>query len=699
MKYLRTAPLAASLAGAAALAVTTPSFGHGGTYRGPGDTVPPGGGPGGPSGGPTSPGGSGPTTPGDSGPTSPLGPSSGGPGQPGQPGRGSVSGGGPPPADLTAWTFWWEFNKAPYLNLKDAIHRKEAESGSDGFYLGQGYKNQGPATSRPTDEQVRDVIVPALLAALERETDKDVVTACLMALAKIGDQNAEDGTSKFEGVIAPYLGSANQEIAETAAIALGILANDTSVATLSALLMDDAEGRALVGGGEVDYRTRAFAAYGLAQIGKRTGSEVVRQTIVDRLVTVLESERSAFWDVKVAALIALGMTHLDTLDPPVDTPPEEVRPSMGQTAQLDYVLAFLRDEEQNDLVRAHAPTALARLVANLPADLDHARRAEVEDKVAEALLEPLGKRSKDAREVVQSCVVALGLLADNDADPLDVEMRKALIRASSDLDEQSKRFALIALAQAGGRMGEGDEPDAGVKEAWSHLGRRLGSGNQAFKPWAGMALGVLGHALGESDQELPKGAAVALRTALVDETSPQVYPALAIGAGLLGDHESKPILRDRFQGAREDEARGYTAVALGLLRDHEAKRSIQNTLKKSEYRPELLKQCAIALGLLGDKDVGLQLVDMLKRKSTLASQAAIATALGFIGDTDSVDPLVDLLREAKQPKARAFAAVALGVVADKERLPWNSKIAVGLNYRAATGTLNNLEGTGILNIL
>jgi acetolactate synthase regulatory subunit len=47
---------------------------------------------------------------------------------------------------------------------------------------------------------------------------------------------------------------------------------------------------------------------------------------------------------------------------------------------------------------------------------------------------------------------------------------------------------------------------------------------------------------------------------------------------------------------------------------------------------------------------------------------------------------------------RAFAAVALGGVADKEPLPWNVKIAVGNNYRAAVETLTN-QLSGILDIL
>ena len=49
--------------------------------------------------------------------------------------------------------------------------------------------------------------------------------------------------------------------------------------------------------------------------------------------------------------------------------------------------------------------------------------------------------------------------------------------------------------------------------------------------------------------------------------------------------------------------------------------------------------------------------------------------------------------------ARGFAAVALGIVCDKEPLPWVSRIATGINYRANTVTLTGETGTGILDIL
>ena len=43
--------------------------------------------------------------------------------------------------------------------------------------------------------------------------------------------------------------------------------------------------------------------------------------------------------------------------------------------------------------------------------------------------------------------------------------------------------------------------------------------------------------------------------------------------------------------------------------------------------------------------------------------------------------------------------MALGIVGDGDPLPWNAKIAEDLNYRAATSTLTDPKGLGILDIL
>jgi HEAT repeat protein len=192
----------------------------------------------------------------------------------------------------------------------------------------------------------------------------------------------------------------------------------------------------------------------------------------------------------------------------------------------------------------------------------------------------------------------------------------------------------------------------------------------------------------------------ALRSELDDEKSSSPIGAYAIGEGIARDLDAVEILLEKFQSQKDPNARGYLAVGLGLMNARQSIAPIQKVVRESKYQPELLRQAAIGLGLLGDKELVGDLLSMLADAKGLATQAAISSALGFIGDQRSIDPLVGMLENRDLTAvARGFAAVALGIVADKEPLPWNSKIAVDLNYLASTTTLNDQEGTGILNIL
>ena len=700
--------LATALIAGGTLGIENVTWAHGGQYRGPGDTVPPGGAGGGGGGGPAS----GPRAPGSPPGSGPGSPGSGAPGAPGAPGGAPTTGGGSADLgpDLTLWSFWWEFNKEPYLNLKAAIHGDAAKTGSDGFFLGRGQKEQGKDSLRPTEAQIRQKVVPALLDALENETNNDIVTGCMVALAKIGDERDKDGESAFEQVIAKFLSDSNQEISETAAVALGILANEKSIGTLQHLLDDDAEGRKLVGRGEVNFRTRAFAAYGLGLIGANSVEDGSRSQIVEVLVNAIANDDTKSRDLKVAAIIAMGLVPLETIEP--ETAPAEgeaLPPHQSRIGQIDYLLGFLADETQDYLVRAHVPTALARLLQGIPGqgEGEGSLFEQQKDRVVPVLMELFDKRSKEQNEVIQSAVLAMGLIGDADQDKLDTQIRKALASVPKDhSNTQTRNFALIAMAKAGSNRGgraDASELEDGVKDAAKFLLDQLSKGKSILKPWAGLSIGVMGRRLADAEF----GAAMmvdlsgALRSSLDDEKNPQRVGAYAIGAGILNDRDSQSILMQKLEDIRDDEARGYIAVALGLGNVRDAIEQIQTLVNDSQYRPDLLKQAAIALGLLGDKALVEKLTQMLKDANNLATQAAISSALGFIGDARSIDPLVEMLGDDQLTEtARGFAAVALGIVADKEPLPWNSKIAVDLNYRASTTTLtDSSSGTGILDIL
>lgn len=690
--------LAATLACGALLSFPTMSHAHGGQYRGPGDTTPAGGGGAGGGGGPGPVGG--PSMPGQSGPRGPTNPGTGAPAPSGGALAPTESGVGNT-EDWTDWPFWWEYNKDPYLDLKSKIHEAESVTGTDGFRLGHGERRIAKHTYKPTDEQIRQEVVPALLAALEKETDNEIVTGCLIALAKIGDAPSESGDSPFEALIARFLSDKNQEISETAAVALGILANPRSIGTLEELLEDSPTGRALVEQPEVNYRTRAFAAFGLGLVGNRASREKDRIRIVTALRGALEADTTRTHDLRVACVIAMGLVALDTIDSPAV--PEKkglFPPETSRRAQLEYLLAILADDQQPHLIRAHCPTALARLLTGLPPEAHESFRT----RIAEALLARLEPRAREKNEVLQSAVQALGLIGTNDdANPLDRKIREALTGMSG--DALARNFAMISLAKIGARTALGaTDAEGGLQEISKALLARLADGKGTVKAWAALSCGVLANELARTKEGTSRIATLqsAVRAALEEERKdPSKLGAMALAAGLMGDVEAKPQLIAGLDSTRDEQARGYVAVGLGLMDAVDTIDVINRIVDQSKYLPELLRQAAIALGLLGDKNVVPKLVTLLQESKGQATQASLSKALSFIGDTRSIEPLVRMLgNQDLTARSRGFAAVALGIVADKEDLPWNSKIALDLNYRAATATLTDLgTGAGILDIL
>jgi HEAT repeat protein len=699
MKQLLTVLIASV---AAAFSQAAP---HGGTYRGPSDSTAPGGGSGGSSSGATG----GTSTPSTGGATAPGSPASGGSNTGGSTvtGTTTTSSSSAPTIgpDVTRWQTWWGFNKDSYLDVKARVHFSDVLAGSDESFLGGKRLPLTRDDLRPSPESVRKVIVPALLEALRKESSNDILSGALIALAKIGDA---PGEAQIGHALAPFLADANQELAETAAVSLGILGNEADIALLRALLFGDVESVKANGVPQlsaISERTRAFAAYGLGLVGARAGDSA-RARIVDALIAWMQRNEAAQRqsEIPVGCTIALGLVGLP-LDPLAAQLPEDepvVRPALvlSREQQLAWMLATLNNREQPNVLRAHATTSIARLLRGVPSG--HWLR----ERAVRELSARLTKRVDENTTVRLSCVLALGAIGDCDGDALDVRIRTTLSEVRDELrDPLLGQFALVALAQSGGRAGAGVEPFAALGQKNSPrsvLLEQLGKGSSATRCWAALALGVLEHSLSVAQQPVSSDVTAALRAALADARAPDEVGAFAIATGIAADPGAQALLRVKLDETADHDARGYVAVALGLLGDAASITHIEEIVAGSRFQPELLRQAALALGLLGDKNVVPQLVTMLSGASSLSSQAAIASALGLIGDARSIDPLIAMLADkaTKSDLARAFAAVALGICADKEDLPWNAKVSSGVNYRANTATLYSPDtGTGILDIL
>jgi HEAT repeat protein len=601
--------------------------------------------------------------------------------------RGVLTGGGA--LDTLDWTTWWEFNKDPFLNLKAHLNDLAPRSGDGSWFLGQGTTSAERESLRPTHEQIRARVLPALRKALEEETSNDIRSACMIALARIGRDEDAEGGAQLEELFRRFLDEPNQEVAETSVAALGILGHERAVLFLGEVLLGSEEVQ------KKSLRTRAFAAYALGLVGARSDNEDVRRFVVHKLATALETDRSAATDVRVACVLSLGRVPLPRTRKAEAPAGEELPPSASRRAQIDYLLEVLRDEKRSWMVRSHVPTSVARLIT---VDAGSRWEAARRDAVSE-LLERMRPGAREPRELHQSCVIALGMLGDNDEDDLDVRIRRTLLELDgSRLDAQSRNLALIALGKIGARAGTG-EP-ASVEEIRSHLLRKLARGREATARWAALGVAILERGLIEAGDIASDSVTSALRSALREAKAPLDVGAFSIACGILRDAGAEEILRAKLGDLREDEARGYAAIGLGMIRASGSRELIRGLLGDSTRRPLLLGQLAISLGLLGDPGVVDDLVSAMRETSSSSVIAVLAEALGRIGDQRSIQPLLDVLGDQDLPDAvRSFAAVALGVMADRDALPWNTLFSVDVNHNAAPVTLYDNQGFGLLNIL
>jgi len=193
----------------------------------------------------------------------------------------------------------------------------------------------------------------------------------------------------------------------------------------------------------VPIRTRAFALYGLGLVGARTGSNAVRSSIVDELSAELSRSDGPTRDLKVAAIVALGLTPVDWSASAAFE--GQSGASSSRSAQVRFLQNYFRNESNEPLVRAHVPGALARLLTHerpLPAEGLALRESLVRD-----CTQKIGEHTHEREEVRQSCILALGQLADLDLDPADAQARSELRRMGEHGQLQERAFAMIAAPQ------------------------------------------------------------------------------------------------------------------------------------------------------------------------------------------------------------------------------------------------------------
>lgn len=662
-----TSPAALAVVIVAVLTVALPA--HGGQYRGPSPPLWPGK-------PPPSSGGPMPTRPATTG-----GPRLPSPGAPTGPRAPMAAATGTPvlSSDSTQWETWWEFNKDPFLGVRVTL-KQAPISGSDDFYLGARRPDPLVDVLALTDVDRSERIVPVLAGLLGSERQRDVATACLVALGKIG----RDGPGvDLEKVLSEHIARDDQEVRETAVLALGIAGRAKALPMLTALLRDDAAGRRLADRSEVAERTRAFAAYGLGLLAMRNDDANQKLQVHDVLWAQLQDPAQTNREVRTAVVSALGILRCNV---------ERGAQKRLQWQTVEELLGWFQRDlgRSEEIVQAQAPIAIMRLLGRGSSQL----HTQCKAVFAAVLL----AKERRGNALQQSAALALGGLSMAEEQHADDAACVQALRWHYEHghDRQARYFALIALGRIGGA----------ANRTWM-LQAYERSNKATERPWVALALGLLAAKQAKADAadgQRVVGTDATIAQLLLDDLqqiqNQEVQGALAVGLGLTGHAPAAAaVMRMLRDHEGEERLAGYLCVALALLGEQGAVPMLSAILERSSRRPFLLQQSAVALGRLGDREATPRLLKQLAASESTAVLSAVALAIGQIGDRRSIEPLVAMAGDAELTKlARAFVVAALGSVGDKDELRWNLPLTIDCNYAAAVDTMTN-GSTGILDIL
>lgn len=580
--------------------------------------------------------------------------------------------------DPAEWSTWWRFNGDAYLDLKTLLAGIDRTTPSEG---------DSSNARRGLSQLVVDTrALPALWSVIQKSGDTEMMRSAVIALGRVESSwTVADGLSV--NFLAPQLlGDEHKQSAEATVIALGIAGKCAAVPTLIEILRDTPAGREAIKAGSVDYRRRSFAAYALALIGREPSTPAkIKCEIVRALMENMRSRATAPYDVQLACIISIGLVPLECCA--ADSKPSDDPSHVCRGEQLNFLLDLLDDEQRFAQLRAQAVIPLARLACD-------ATHADFE-AIRGALIAPLGVHSRAPAEVQQSCVIGLGLLGDDDADALDGEIRSTLFRVAAQGDRLSRALALISIAKNAARPGKGENDGKALAASQEFLLARLAHGDTLQRPWAAIALGVLGVERARTGNATPAEVTAAIRSALENVRSKDEAGAYCLGLGLLRDRAASTPLAERVAKGKEPGTRACAALALGLVGGREALDPLQTIFDTDRSDAKLLLSTSLALRLLGRGDIALTLAQSLRERANTPDGAPLARLLGLLGDARALTALCDVAQDPNSAvPVRGAACEAIGDLCDTRPRTWKSAISTDIHYALLSSTLLSYAASG-----
>ncbi|MFT4708984.1 MAG: hypothetical protein ACI9D0_000205 [Bacteroidia bacterium] len=566
---------------------------------------------------------------------------------------------------MTHWGLWWKFNKESLLDLRTRLSRGMVISGNG-------------AWGRPSEGLINDRVLPVLFDSMEDASYDGLISGSIVALGRIGAPQDARMAAAFEAAF----GRKSGEIRETAALGLGLLGRHNSMERLTGLLSDPESYRKDFGYTAND-RMRAYSAYGIGFLAKRSPIQDVKHLAVLRLLERISDKREKS-DVRVASLNALSIIDLAWKDSSVP-----LTPSSHREGLIAFLLEMYEDGSDDELM-AHLPVAIARLLRGAsPLRLEAATRR---------LLASWGPRLD--RNEAAALVLAFGESEAYWDSELGREITKLLEKIARTGDEAfPRRLAMISLA----RLASKPDVDGVLNTAALAYFEKLlidlrKRGRSADRPWIGLASASYNARVVKLKGTVGPALLAMLRELIEEGGSADTASTAAFALGLSEDHASGPFLAKQLEEASSSSLRGFLATAIGLVGYIEAKPLLIETLEKVRFSPTDLENTSIGLALIDQVGTAVLLRKMLKDTNLTSLAGSLAYTLGRISDAAAVPQIARMYAEKASGLTRTYIVIALGLSCERGRLPWFVELSEGSNYAAWSPSLFDSAGKGVLNL-
>ena len=679
--------------------------GHGPMLPGSGGSpgaggVPPRQGSGLPASGPGGTGGAGP--PGSSGGGGGAGPNFPGACPPKIPGLAPgtaawVSGSGINAAGVFDWRTAWDLYRRRIYSERLLTRGGPGQTGSSDYFLGIGRQETAvDPIPRVGDGVIEDQVAPLLLSMAHPSESNPVRLEALLALGRIADRLSGPQLDETQAALQLAIQDGSQAVSEGAVIAMGMTGDRRLAPLLVDLLRDTEVGRTASQRSPVPERLRAFAGYSLAFLARESSREDVRRYAAHHLESVLTVERGgALPDVAVAALYGLALVPVGPVD--LTDPAGQPEPaSASRLAGMRRVLAeFAPQGKSDDRLRDHAPAALARLVADLPA----ARRPELLSLAAGPIARA-GRRLGSERQTFRAGLAfALGAMLTCGDGKVGEDLRELLFKLSGDPNADTRQAARLALGRVLGRGGSGPDATKNQLKLAAWLLRDLTRGRSSDRPYAALALGLAADGRRLDSLPVPAEWGLQLETQLRGTRSPEQVMALASACGLVGGSHFEETLLAAFDHAPEGEPRERIAFAMGLAGVRGAIETLEEWLPTRRGDSGALARGVEALALLGASGALTELERTLGDQPTTVEATGLLDGLGRTSDVGYVETLVECCQPGEVNLVRATAARSLGALGDRNPKPWCEDLAAVANLTAGVSTLFDFGGGGLLDLI